>query len=271
MEKITNNPGLKHLAEKIFWDLNPSDLQKCQSINQSASQIASQILENPMFLIKKLIQNGLSKKNQNDWIEAIQLEMNSEKKKAIVAYLNWKLKNENSFDFPCYTNPDVQKIHRSKILEICHFGKSSNDTEKEIVKILAPWTNHAISDYAKHDIFFNSPIYMAVIRGCKELVKILAPLTENLNSLKINGNTLIFSATWLGHTEVVKILASFMDNPNAPNIDGMTPISWAAKTGQTEIVKFLAPLTANSNSPMKDGTTPIYWAAKNGHIKIVKI
>ena len=96
MEKITNNPGLKHLAEKIFWDLNPSDLQKCQSINQSASQIASQILENPMFLIKKLIQNGLSKKNQNDWIEAIQLEKNSEKKKVIVAYLNWKLKNENS-------------------------------------------------------------------------------------------------------------------------------------------------------------------------------
>ena len=82
MEKLINNTGLQHLAENIFLNLNSADLKKCQLINQSASQI----LDNPLFWIKKLIQNGLSKENQRYWFEAIQSEMNSEKKKNIATY-----------------------------------------------------------------------------------------------------------------------------------------------------------------------------------------
>ena len=98
MEKIINNPGLQHLAEMIFLNMKYADLKKCQLINQSTSQI----LDNPMFWIKKLVQNGLSKENQEGWIKVIQLEMNSEKKKHIAAYLNWNLKKKNSYDLPCY-------------------------------------------------------------------------------------------------------------------------------------------------------------------------
>ena len=103
MEKIIKNPGLQHLAEDIFLNLNYSDLKKCQLINQSISQI----LDNPMFWIRELIKKGLSKENQNDWIEAIQL--NYEKKKYIAAYLKWNLKEKNLFNFPCFTKPVVQK------------------------------------------------------------------------------------------------------------------------------------------------------------------
>ena len=53
MEKIINNPGLQHLAENIFLNLNSEDLKQCQLINQSASKI----LENPLFWMKKLIQS----------------------------------------------------------------------------------------------------------------------------------------------------------------------------------------------------------------------
>ena len=90
MEKIIKNPGLQHLAENVFLNLNYSDLKKCQLINQSTNQI----LDDPMFWIKELIQKGLSKENQNDWIEAIQL--NYEKKKYIAAYLKWNLKEKMS-------------------------------------------------------------------------------------------------------------------------------------------------------------------------------
>ena len=85
MENVINNPGLQHLAENIFLNLKSADLKKCQLINQSASQI----LDNPMFWIKKLIQNGLSEEHQNEWIKAIQSETNFEKKKNIVDYLCW--------------------------------------------------------------------------------------------------------------------------------------------------------------------------------------
>ena len=59
-----------------------------------------------------------------------------------------------------------------------------------------------------------------------------------------------------GHTEIVKILAPLTDNPNAPNKDGKTPIYLAAWNGHTEIVNILAPLTANPNAPNKNGKTP---------------
>ena len=79
MEKIINNPGLQHLAENIFLNMNYADLEKCHLINQSSSQI----LDNPMLWINELFRKGLSKENQKEWIEAIQLETISTKKKHI--------------------------------------------------------------------------------------------------------------------------------------------------------------------------------------------
>ena len=56
MEKIISNPGLQHLAEEVFRNLDIQDLNVCTQINQSCKQI----LENPIFWTKK--------KNQNEWI-----------------------------------------------------------------------------------------------------------------------------------------------------------------------------------------------------------
>ena len=209
MENIVSNPGLQHLAENIFWNLNVKNLKICGLINQSCQQI----LDNPMFWLRKF--EHLSKANQKDWIKVIQSETNSEKKRAIIAYLQWNLKKfekpkavisqnlelEKMKNLPCYSNPDVQEDFKKRIREIC---------EKE-----------EISD---QDI---------------EIVKILAPLT---------------------------------DNPNAPVKLGKTPIYWAACKGYTEIVKILAPLTDSPNAPPdRDGKTPLYWAEKSGNWEIVKI
>ena len=49
MEKILNNPGFQHLAENIFLNMSSTDLKKCQLINQ----LASQLLDNPMFWIQR--------------------------------------------------------------------------------------------------------------------------------------------------------------------------------------------------------------------------
>ena len=60
-------------------------------------------------------------------------------------------------------------------------------------------------------------------------------------------STPICQAAWCGHTEIVKILAPLTDNPNNPDEDGRTPIYQAARNGHTEIVKILAPFIDNSN------------------------
>ena len=109
MEKIITNPGLQHLAEKIFWNLDIENLKICGLINQSCLHM----LDNPMLWLRKFV--GLSKANQKDWIKIIQSEKNSEKKGAIIAYLQWNLKKfekhaceDGKMDLPCYSNPDVQ-------------------------------------------------------------------------------------------------------------------------------------------------------------------
>ena len=85
MEKIANNPGHQHLAEKVFFNLNVEDLKMCARINQSCQQI----LENPMFWLR-IFGDILTKQDQNEWIKIIQsLEENSMKRKAIIPYLQW--------------------------------------------------------------------------------------------------------------------------------------------------------------------------------------
>ena len=42
-----------------------------------------------------------------------------------------------------------------------------------------------------------------------------------------------------GHTEIVKILAPLTDNPNDTSINGKIPIDYAKEFGHTDIVKIL--------------------------------
>ena len=115
MEAFVTNPGLQHLAEKVFFNLNVEDMKICAEINQSCKQI----LENPMFWLRKF-EGCLSKKNQREWIKIIQSSVeNSKKEKSIISYLQWNLKKNVLVDLPCYTRPTVQDDFRRKIFKIC--------------------------------------------------------------------------------------------------------------------------------------------------------
>ena len=72
METIITNPGLQHLAEKVFWELDTEGLKICAQINPSCKKI----LQNPIFCLSKF--EHLTKKNKEDWIKAIQLVKNSD-------------------------------------------------------------------------------------------------------------------------------------------------------------------------------------------------
>jgi len=207
----------------------------------------------------------LSMENRKDWIKSIQSVKNPDKGIAIISYLKWNLKKE-IVDPPCHSSPKVQNKFKKKIRKSCK-KKESSDENTEIVKILAPLTDNPNAP----DIDGETPIHWAAENGHTEIVKILAPLTDNPNARDDCGTTPIHFAACNGHTEIVKILASLTNNPNDPDIFGWTPIYCAAELGHREIVKILAPLTDNPNAPSNDGQTPIHMAAKNGHTEVVKI
>ena len=260
LEKILDSPGLYHLAENIFGNLNVEDLEVSREINKSSKQI----MDDPMFWLRKL--GHLSKENQKDWIKAIQSVRNTEKDREIISYLKWNLKKQAVIDLPCFTTPTVQDKFMKKIFQSCGKAQPSNQSI-EIVKILAPLTDtpNAPSRYGI------TPIHEAARSGNIEIVKILAPLTDNPNAANSNGDTPIHEAARKGHMEIVKILVPLTDNPNASDKYGQTPIYWAAMNGHKEIVKILVPLTDNPNAPNNFGMTPIHKAAQRSHSEIVKI
>ena len=67
LESIFNNPGLQHITENIFCNLNNEDLEVCRTVNQSCQEV----LDEAMFWLKKFIRRGLSMKEQLDWTKAI--------------------------------------------------------------------------------------------------------------------------------------------------------------------------------------------------------
>ena len=67
MDLITNSPGLQHLAEYIFKNLNYIDLEKCAQVNDSWKNIC----ENPYFLLSFCIHNGHLEANKIAWQQNI--------------------------------------------------------------------------------------------------------------------------------------------------------------------------------------------------------
>ena len=64
MDLITRTPGLVHLAEQIFSNLERNDLLQCQKVNEYWASI----LRNPWFWYKRMMKNTtLPQEHQNEW------------------------------------------------------------------------------------------------------------------------------------------------------------------------------------------------------------
>ena len=159
----------------------------------------------------------------------------SDKGIPIISYLQWSLKKDVYVlvDLPCYTSPSIQDDFWKKIWESCQEeGKDSSDENTEIAKILAPLTNNP---NAPNEIG-STPIYLAA-----QKLSIYWPLWQTILMLLTILDKLQYPkyrAVSCGYTEIVKILAPSTNNPNNPNNDGETPIYKATQKRHTEIVKY---------------------------------
>ena len=217
LENFIINPGLQHMAENIFSNLNYKDITACQLINRSSKLI----LDNSKFLLKKFVQNGMSKKNQNDWIKAIQLTRNTKFERNIYLYLKRSFRMKKMMDIPCYIDKEV--IEKSTIYQLSQIEQQicRPANQEHIEKYVPGWIQMlAANDYNIHNnIQRKRMIFAAVLGGYLEVVKTLAPLMENPNAPLGRQND-IFQMTW-------------------------SPLAFASKHGRLEIIKFLVPLSTN--------------------------
>ena len=256
MDLVTTTPGLQHIAEQIFSNLDRKSLRRCQKVNDHWGNI----LRNPWFWFNRMKPNTrLSQEHQKEWMDFCEKLSKLNLTKDMTQSLNY-----------IYSKLEVSvklnRVYWSAILPLSSLFIDSFRYRSfvDIVRIMAPFIENpnGPDDY----IYGDTVIHNAALNGHTEIVKILAPLTANPNAPDNYQQTPIFMAAQNGHAEIVKILAPLTDNANAPDNDGNTPIFLAACWGYTEIVKILAPLTGNPNAPNNKGETPSA-VAKNEEIR----
>ena len=108
-----------------------------------------------------------------------------------------------------------------------------------------------------------TPLHFAARYGHVEIVKILAPLCENLDLQNEFGRTLLHFAAINRHVEVVKILAPLCKYLDLRNSHGKTALDLAKKRRKTavldlskkkrttEVIKFLKNLKKSIEPPSK--------------------
>ena len=225
VESFINTPGLQHLAENTFLNLNYREIKACELLNGSFQLFVNQLMANPLFYLKKFILGGMSKKNETDWTEIIQKTRGQKVEEFVLLYLKQYFKNEKVFDFDVpsiikkvtYGNLSIvsQDYYRDEIVKVLDHTNYGKET-----KYPSTHLRYLFKDISR------TPISWAAIYGHPKIVQILGPLTDNPNALDVDGETPIYIAVSIPNglimnLEIVKILAPLTVNPNAPNIISM--------------------------------------------------
>ena len=285
MEPIVNNPGLQHIIEMIFFNLDFKDLMNCQLINSSCNQI----LKNSMFWLKIWrLKKGLSEENQKCWTNAIQMARKwPQKEFYIQSYIKLVIKIGHFVDVPCYIDDKTLK----RFTKRSSYSLAIKKKDAGSLQMLAATTENFSSRFfterwneTQHSstpsgVANWTPIELAARNGDIDTINVLSPLI-NWNFTKSNNPfSSLHPITWAvnnGHTNVVKFLAPLMKYPNALDRKlRVTPMYIAAREGHLEIVKILAPLSKNVEGPWRQAkvwaTKAIKVATENRRDEIVRI
>ena len=302
MDLITKSPGLSHVAENIFLNLNHEDLLlKCQAVNPHWKNI----IRNHWFWFKACEQKGIFKeKEENESVKKFLVSCNRSNiaiefvTPILITMYSGIVHTTENLPQPSDTRPRPKfnsLVYTEYIQAICEgnveivknvaplFQNPNQPGESEstpicwaafhghldILKILITLTNDP--NFSPKDA-----IGFAARRGHSEVVKFLAPFSKGPNVPDAISATTILEAVCRSmsikdKTDIVRVLAPLTKTPNHPDENGQTPIHIAATFGYTEIVRILAPLSKNLNDKNKEGLTPMYMAALYGHSEITKI
>lgn len=152
MEKFFTNPGLAHIGEKIFQNLEYEDLVMCQNVCHSWKKT----LNNPQFWIKSFL------------IPKIQQDENSRKISNIeISSVTWKKLFEKTYNTRNITD-SWEYLHWKKlIIETVGFSDEDNPSilKSNVLKVLV---EQKITENC-----FRNPLYMALKVNDKDLVHYL--------------------------------------------------------------------------------------------------
>ena len=239
-----------------------------------------------MFWLKKWIQRGLSKKNQKDWIAAIDETKDKELIKIVLLYFKKILKKHDFIDVPCFIDKrrrSMRFLQRNQKSLERRYHQAFEDKDQGGLQILAPLVENANAHFTSGSSRFLEhfagwrPTQIAAVRNWPQILKVLAPLSDNLNDPypgNDTGFTPMYDAAFKGQAEVVEVLTPLLANPNTPPVNNLTPFGIAAKNGHLNVVMILAPyvddLNASQTTDSDSDHSAMGLAAMAGHLEVIK-
>ena len=229
MENLTNIPGLQHIAEEIFLNLDNESLVNC-------------------FKVNRLWKNIL---NSSFWMKKCEMykPKGGRLGESTPAYVSFR-------SLITWTKV-VEVTPNNTILE--------EELAKKLKKIHKCLENADSKKYSLEDC----PIHWAAYYGHVDAIKVLISLfNKNANNPNEFGMTPIHMAAINGHAAVIKLLIPNIDYDEEYCTGGnrqWSPIYYAAMNGHINVIKILAPLTKylNYKEPFSNGQeTPDEVAAR---------
>ena len=209
MENLTNIPGLQHIAQEIFLNLDNESLVNC-------------------FKVNRLWKNIL---NSSFWMKKCKM---------------YKPKGAMLGEFAPTCLSFRSFITWTKVIEVT---PNKTILEEELAKKLKKIHKCLEKAYSKKYSLEDCPIHWAAYYGHVDAIKVLISLfNKNSNNPNEFGMTPIHMAAINGHAAVIKLLIQNIDYDEEYCTGGnrqWSPIYYAhaAMNGHINVIKILAPLT----------------------------
>ena len=206
-------------------------------------------MENPILWLGQGILKGLSKKNQEDWLNVIKLTKDTKLESNITKYLRRVAKKSFFVDVPCFINQNDLEVFLNTDFEIpiCLFTEYHSEMNSETyntddygkIQLMSTFIKNPNAQIPNASDGY-TPINSAAGSGNVEMVKILAPLiSDPKNAYTWLGSEFFLIIAW-GNTEVVQILSQLCANPNPQMMEILkNSIQYATIYGQYDIAAIL--------------------------------
>ena len=283
--------NVPHILEKIIFSLDYKSFQKCQEVSMTWNQILTAVtfqkIQKYVFLkdIEKDLWEAIWEDNVDEVRRMISngiVDVNFEHENSEYILLNLPLKTEIG-ETPSYNAERVDEKVLNQLIESAQTGAMPT---WQLGNCLTPLNLAAIrgcidvvkllldagADLRKVKEFQKSPLQNATLQGHKDVIKVLLDRGGNPDEASRYGSTLLHLATLKGHTDVVKLLLDMGANPNVHKPTCRTsPLHYAARGGYEDMVKLLLDGGAEPNMADQWGRTPLPLARSNGHKDIVNM
>ena len=293
------------ISENVFKLLDKEDWLNCRLVCQSWKST----LDKPYFWLEKLKSIGHPQEIHDQWLDLIQMSIQDGKPKQILALcLMMKFYSISGLEYTvslvwrrqCLNFPPIlyaAKYGQLEVVKLIH--KLDKNFDRPITLFphsngfylplfLAIKYNHQdvvkyilenVQDAIEKSIGDGNSNALQYAVSCRnfEIVKILAPRTQNLNHQNDGGNTALHRA--IRDVRIFKYLLTFgaKIDANISNNGLKLPLHYVCQNknmnleNRIEMVRLLIPVTINIDQVDACGKSPLNYAQEDGHSEIVEI